>query len=188
MFYWAWWIAYAPYVGLFVTRISRGRTIRQVIAGMLFLGSLGSWVFYMILGNFALFQQLAGNVDFAGTPRIRPTVMPPSSRRSRSLPFAPFVIGVFAIVALDLLGDDLRLRLLYTGIRCATLHLNAGDDPARWHRVFWAFALGLMPVTLMFIGGLKVLQVTLLIVSLPILAVCILAAVSLVKTLRADTA
>lgn len=184
VFYWAWWIAYAPFVGLFVTRISRGRTIRQVITGMLILGSLGSWVFYMVLGNFALFQQLAGNVDFTG---ILSTVDGNAAivATLETLPLAPLVIGVFAIVALVFSATTYD-SASYTLASAATLHLKAGDDPARWHRVFWAFALGLMPVTLMFIGGLKVLQVAVLVVSLPILAVCILAAVSLVKSLRAD--
>ena len=74
----------------------------------------------------------------------------------------------------------------YTLASSATLHLEPGDDPARWHRVFWAFALGLMPVALMFIGGIKVMQATLLVVSLPILIILTVAAVSLVKALRAD--
>jgi BCCT family betaine/carnitine transporter len=184
VFYWAWWIAYAPFVGLFVTRISRGRTIRQVITGMLILGSLGSWVFYMVLGNFALFQQLAGNVDFTG---ILKTVDGNAAivATLETLPLAPLVIGVFAIVAL-IFSATTYDSASYTLASAATLHLKAGDDPARWHRLFWAFALGLMPITLMFIGGLKVLQVTLLVVSLPILAVCVLAAVSLVKSLQAD--
>ena len=65
--------------------------------------------------------------------------------------------------------------------------LTAGDDPARWHRVFWAFALGLMPVALMLLeGNLRPIQVILLIVSLPILFVGIAMTVSLVKALRAD--
>jgi BCCT family betaine/carnitine transporter len=186
VFYWAWWIAYAPYVGLFVTRISRGRTIRQVITGMLILGSLGSWVFYMVLGNFAMFQELAGNVDFTGivaaidgNAAIVATL--------ETLPLAPLVIGTFAVVAL-IFSATTYDSASYTLASSATLHLRAGDDPARWHRVFWALALGLMPVALMFIGGLKVLQVTLLIVSLPILVVCTIAAVSLVKSLRADAA
>jgi len=184
VFYWAWWIAYAPFVGLFVTRISRGRTIRQVITGMLILGSLGSWVFYMILGNFALFQQLSGAVDFTG---ILSTIDGNAAivATLETLPLAPLVIGVFAIVAL-IFSATTYDSASYTLASSATLHLSAGDDPARWHRVFWAFALGLMPVTLMFIGGLKVLQVTLLIVSLPILAVCVVAAISLVKSLQAD--
>ena len=186
VFYWAWWIAYAPYVGLFVTRISRGRTIRQVITGMLVLGSLGSWVFYMVLGNYAMFQELAGTVDFTGivvaidgNAAIVATL--------ETLPLAPLVIGTFAVVAL-IFSATTYDSASYTLASSATLHLGAGDDPARWHRVFWAFALGLMPVTLMFIGGLKVLQVTLLVVSLPILFVCTIAAVSLVKSLHADIA
>lgn len=186
VFYWAWWIAYAPYVGLFVTRISRGRTIRQVISGMLVLGSLGSWVFYMVLGNYAMFQELAGNVDFTG-------ILASTSGNAaivatlETLPLAPLVIGTFAVVAL-IFSATTYDSASYTLASSATLHLRSGDDPARWHRVFWAFALGLMPVTLMFIGGLKVLQVTLLIVSLPILVICTLAAISLVKSLRADAA
>ena len=93
----------------------------------------------------------------------------------------------FAVVAL-IFSATTYDSASYTLASSATLHLRAGDDPARWHRVFWALALGLMPVALMFIGGLKVLQVTLLIVSLPILVVCTIAAVSLVKSLRADAA
>ena len=57
---------------------------------------------------------------------------------------------------------------------------------ARWHRVFWAFALGLMPATLMFIGGIKVLRTTLLVVSLPILVVGVVMSVSIIKTLNED--
>ena len=49
VFYWAWWIAYAPFIGIFVTRISRGRTLREVVFGMLGLGSLGVWLFFFVL-------------------------------------------------------------------------------------------------------------------------------------------
>jgi BCCT family betaine/carnitine transporter len=75
----------------------------------------------------------------------------------------------------------------------ATLNIPAGDDPSRGHRVFWAFALGLLPITLMYIGNytgfdiLKVMQVVLLVVSLPILVVGIVMCVSLVKSLKEDS-
>jgi BCCT family betaine/carnitine transporter len=184
IFYWAWWIAYAPFVGLFVTRISKGRTIRQVIVGMLVLGSLGSWVFYMVIGNYALFQQLAGTVNFTG-------IMSDVSGNAaivatlETLPLAPVVIGLFAVVAI-IFSATTYDSASYTLASSATLHLQAGDDPARWHRLFWAFALGILPIALMFIGGLKVMQATLLVVSLPILLVGVLMSVSLVKSLRAD--
>ena len=144
-------------------------------------------MFYMILGNFALFQQLSGAVDFTGilssidgNAAIVATL--------ETLPLAPLVIGVFAIVAL-IFSATTYDSASYTLASSATLHLKAGDDPARWHRVFWAFALGLMPVALMLLqGNLRPIQVILLIVSLPILFVGVAMSVSLVKTLRADFA
>jgi BCCT family betaine/carnitine transporter len=184
IFYWAWWIAFAPYVGLFITRISRGRTIRQVITGMLIFGSLGSWIFYMIIGNYALSLQLSGQLDFVN---IMNTVSGNAAivATFETLPIAPLVIGVVAIVSIVFAATtyDSASYSLASG---ATLHLLAGDDPARWHRVFWAFALAVLPISLMFIGGLKTMQVILLIVSLPILVVGILMSVSLVKSLQAD--
>lgn len=185
IFYWAWWIAFAPYVGLFVTRISRGRTIRQMVTGMLIWGSLGSWLFYMIMGNYSLFLELTGKVDFTG-------IMATQSGNAaivamlETLPLAALVIGVFSIIAIIFAATTYD-SASYTLASSATLHLKAGDDPARWHRVFWAFALGVMPVALMLLNSsLRPIQVILLVVSLPILLVGIAMSVSLVKTLRAD--
>lgn len=185
IFYWAWWVAFAPYVGLFITRISRGRTIRQVITGMLIFGSLGCWVFYMVIGNYALFLQVSEQLDFvdimnsvSGNAAIVATL--------ETLPLAPLVIGVFALVSIVFAATtyDSASYSLASG---ATLHLRAGDDPARWHRVFWAFALAVLPISLLFIdGGLKTMQVILLIVSLPILVVGVLMSISLVKSLQAN--
>ena len=184
VFYWAWWIAFAPYVGLFITRISRGRTIRQVITGMLVFGSLGSWLFYMIIGNYSLSLQLDGSLDFVA-------IMNAQSGNAaivamlETLPAALLVIGVFAVVSIVFAATtyDSASYSLASG---ATLHLYAGDDPARWHRVFWAFALAALPISLMFIGGLKAMQSVLLVVSLPVLLVGVLMSVSLVKSLQAD--
>jgi len=187
VFYWAWWIAFAPYVGLFVTRISRGRTIRQVIFGMLIWGSLGSWLFYMIMGNYAMFLELSGQVDFTG---IMKSVNGSAAivAMLEQLPLATLVVGVFSAISIIFAATTYD-SASYTLASSATLHLRAGDDPARWHRVFWAFALGLMPVALMLLqGNLRPIQVILLIVSLPILLVGIVMSVALVRTLRADIA
>lgn len=185
IFYWAWWIAFAPYVGLFVTRISRGRTIRQVILGMLIWGSLGSWLFYMIMGNYALFLELSGTLDFTG---IMKTVSGNAAivAMLEQLPLAALVIGVFSLISI-IFSATTYDSASYTLASSATLHLKAGDDPARWHRLFWAFALGLMPVALMLLNSnLRPIQVILLVVSLPILIVGVVMSIALVKTLRAD--
>lgn len=183
IFYWAWWVAYAPYVGLFVTRISRGRTIRQVILGMMVFGSLGSWLFYMIIGNYSMSLELEGVV------RITSVIADDGGSAAivtmfDQLPMATIAITVFSVVSIIFAATTYD-SASYTLASGATLHLRAGDDPARWHRVFWAFALGLLPITLMFIGGLKVMQVSLLIVSAPILVVGLVMSVSLMKSLKA---
>ncbi len=185
IFYWAWWIAFAPYVGLFVTRISKGRTLRQLILGMLIWGSLGSWMFYMVMGNYALFLELSGTLDFTG-------IMKSASGNAaivamlEQLPLAALVISVFSLISIIFAATTYD-SASYTLASSATLHLRAGDDPARWHRVFWAFALGLMPVALMLMNSnLRPIQVILLVVSLPILLVGVVMTVALVKTLRQD--
>ena len=107
IFYWAWWIAFAPYVGLFVTRISKGRTLRQMITGMLIWGSLGSWLFYMIMGNYGLFLELTGKVDFTG-------IM--SSQNGNAaivamLETLPFALGVMSIALAKTLRSDHALKV-----------------------------------------------------------------------------
>ena len=117
VFYWAWWIAYAPFIGIFVTRISRGRTLREVVFGMLCLGSLGVWLFFFVLGNHSLGLQLSGEVDVIG-------VMNAESGNAaivaglNALPLAAVAIGLFCVVGSHLCGDDLRQRFLHAGGNC----------------------------------------------------------------------
>lgn len=184
VFYWAWWVAFAPYVGLFITRISRGRTIRQVIKGMLVFGSLGCWAFYMIIGNYSIFLQLHEIVDVLGVIKAV-DASAAIVATLEAMPMAPFVITVFTIMSIIFAATTYD-SASYTLASSATLHLPAGDDPARWHRVFWAFALGVMPVTLLFVGGLDTIKVMLLITSTPILVIGLFMSYSLVKTLQQD--
>ena len=184
VFYWAWWIAYAPFVGLFVTRISRGRTLRQVIFGMIGYGTLGAGLFYIVFGNFGLSLELSGAVDV--------TRIMTEQNGSKAivaildqLPAAWLVIVIYALIALVFSATTYD-SASYILASVATRRLPAGEDPDRWHRVFWALALAILPLTLMFIGGLKVVQSATLIVSLPLIAVGGLMSVSLVKQLKKD--
>ena len=63
IFYWAWWVAFGPLVGLFIARISKGRSLREIIFGMLFFGTLGTWMFYLILGGYAMNMELSGDMQ-----------------------------------------------------------------------------------------------------------------------------
>jgi len=184
IFYWAWWIAYGPFVGLFVTRISNGRTIRQVICGMLGYGSLGGALFYMMLGNFGLHLETSEILSVTtiltndGAPAAIVAILD-------QLPFDVVIISVFAMIAL-IFSATTYDSASYILASSATRELKASEDPVRGHRVFWAVALAILPLTLMFIGGLKTIQSATLIVSLPLVFVGVLMAVSLVKQLQAD--
>lgn len=184
VFYWAWWIAYAPFVGLFVTRISRGHSLRQVIFGMLGFGTLGAGLFYMILGNFGLHLELQGAVEVTQIMN-RETGSQAVVSILEQLPAAGLAAGIYALIAL-IFSATTYDSASYILASAATRYLPAGEDPARWHRVFWAMALAVLPITLMFVGGLKVVQSATLVVSLPLIFVGVLMSVSLVKQLKKD--
>jgi BCCT family betaine/carnitine transporter len=187
VFYWAWWVAYAPFVGIFVTRISYGRTIREVIFGMLVFGSLGAGVFFMVFGNYALHLEITGALEVT-------RIMKEQSEAAAitqvflTLPLGRVALAAFFILALVFLVTTYD-SASYTLASVSTRKLHAGENPARWHRVFWACALGLLPVSLMFVdGGLKVVLSTTIVVSLPLLLVGYLLARSLLTLLQEDEA
>ncbi|MGB7904949.1 MAG: BCCT family transporter [Steroidobacteraceae bacterium] len=187
IFYWAWWIAYGPFVGIFVTRISHGRTIRNVIGGMLTFGSIGAAMFFIVLGNYALNLELTGALSVTGLMKSVGEAQAITAVIS-SLPWGTLVLATFTVVALLLLVTTYD-SASYTLASVSTMRLPAGLDPERWNRVFWACALGVLPITLMFIdGGLKVILSATIVCSLPLLAVGLLMVLSLLKMLREDEA
>ena len=182
IFYWGWWIAYAPFVGIFVTRISRGRSIREMVIGMLLFGSLGCWVFYMVLGNYSMHLELSGQLDVSAIVAQQGGHMAIVEVLQR-LPLPALVIAVFSLMSLGFAPTtyDAAAQALAAS---QTLYLPEGQDPPRWLRVFWALAIGVLPLALMKLGGVEVVKTGILVASLPILLVCIVATVALVKTLR----
>jgi BCCT family betaine/carnitine transporter len=185
VFYWAWWIAYGPFVGIFVTRISEGRTIREVILGMLTFGSIGAWLFFIIFGNYALHLELN---DILPVTQImaQQSEATAITQVFTTLPLGWLALAAFFVVAVVFLATTYD-SASFTLASVSTRRLHAGENPARWLRVFWACALGVLPITLMFIeGGIKVVLSTTIVVSLPLLLVGFLMAFSLLRLLRED--
>ena len=187
VFYWAWWVAYAPFVGIFVTRISRGRTIKQVITGMLIFGSLGAWVFFMVFGNYAMHLELNNILDIT-------EMMKAGSREAAAaissvlleLPAGKLALLVFVIISVIFLATTYD-SASFSLASVSTKELKAGENPARWNRLFWALALGVVPISLLFIeGGLKVILSTTIVVSLPLLILGVFMMRSLVQMLKED--
>jgi BCCT family betaine/carnitine transporter len=101
------------------------------------------------------------------------------------LPLAQVYMVLFCLVSIIFTATtyDSASYILATN---ATLRLHPSEDPPRWHRCFWSVALAVLPITLMYVGGLKVAQTAVLIVSLPILLVGIVMSISLIKSLNED--
>jgi len=182
IFYWAWWIAFALPIGVFVTRISRGRTIRQVVLGMLTFGSMGCWVFYFILGNYSLSLELSNIMSVTDSLKENGMYVTVENVIS-SLPLSAAALTLFIVVSVISVATTYD-SASYTLASTATAEIQEGDNPARWHRVWWALILGLLPIFMMFVGGLQIIRSGVLVASLPILAVGVAMIFSLLKSLR----
>ena len=184
VFYWAWWIAYGPFVGLFVTRISKGRSLRQVVVGMLVFGSLGVWLFFLVLGNHSLSLQLGGTLDVVSVMQTKGGATAIVAGLDE-LPFAGMIIGLFCLVAVIFVATTYD-SASYTLAASATQSLAVSEDPPRWHRVFWAIAIAILPIGLMNAGGIREAQTATLVVSLPLTLTFWISGVGLMKSLHAD--
>jgi len=182
VFYWAWWLAMGPFVGMFVCKISQGRTIRQLIFGMLGWGSLGCALFFIVLGNYALFMELEGN--YSVVERVA-TNSPASAIAGlvALLPLGDFWLFFLAVIGLIFMATTYD-SASYTLAAGATKSLARDEHPAIWHQGFWALVLGLLPISLLFIGGLRELQTASLVASFPLLGIYVMLFVSTMRMLK----
>ena len=185
VFYWGWWIALGPFVGIFVCKISRGRTIRELVFGVLGFGSLGCAMYFIVLGNYSLYLQLHGLLPVVDIVIERGQAAAISAIVT-TLPMGQALLAVLMLVALIFAATTYD-SASYTLASIVTRRLPAHEHPRPWHRVFWACVLGVMPAALLYLGGLKALQTISIIVSLPLIAVFVILAVALVRSLAADS-
>lgn len=184
VFYWGWWISYAPFVGLFVAKISKGRTIRGVIVGMCLAGSAGCWLAFTLLGNTAMYYEIANLVPVADIVRSQGDTAAIMATLS-SMPLGTLVLSVFLVLVVVFLATTLDSSA-YTMAAVASRELPRGTDPARWHRVFWAVVLAGVSLTLMYAGGLEALQTLSIITAFPLIFVLGIVLVSFYRWLVAD--
>ena len=181
VFYWAWWLALGPFMGVFIAKISRGRTMRQVILGCLGYGTLGCTAFFVVLGNYAAYleiEQVVKVLDLMQSEGVPQTIVAVLN----TLPGSTLVICVFTLLCVIFAATSYD-SASYTIATTATKNLGEDEHPSRRHRIFWACLLGLLPITLVYIGGLRPLQSVVTLSSVPLLVVFVLMSWVLLKTL-----
>ncbi|WP_217474571.1 choline BCCT transporter BetT [Stutzerimonas stutzeri] len=183
VFFWAWWIAWGPFVGLFLARISRGRTIREFVVGTLLLPLAFMMAWMSIMGNSAIDMVMHGAVEL-GTQAVS---NPGSSIYLflQSMPWAGLttaVATVLAIVFFVTSGDSGSLVLS----NFTSILKDVNSDAPVWMRVLWAAIIGVLTLALLIAGGLTALQGTVVIMGLPFSIVLLFMMVGLFKALHVE--
>lgn len=180
MFYWVWWISWSPFVGTFVARISKGRTIREIAIYGLIVPSIFSFLWMSVLGGTALNLQLDGGLDLASI------VAEDSSmglfKMLETLPFYQItafisivLVGTFFITSSD--SGSLVVDMMTSGGK-----LNA----PKGQKVFWAFMEGAIAIALLVGGGLTALQSASISTGFPFAIILVFVSFSLIKSLKHD--
>ncbi len=186
VFYWAWWVAYAPFMGLFVTRISMGRKIREVIIGLLVFGTAGCTLFYVVLGGYSIDQQIKGLlpvVDLVNDEGVAPAII----SIFKTLPFSGLVLIAVAVSGIVMLATTFD-SAAYVMACASSKELDEGQEPARSNRLFWCAAIAVLPMALLFLGGLKTMQTAVVLVGLPIIVILVFMMITTVRYLKQDEA
>lgn len=180
IFYWGWWISWSPFVGVFIARISRGRTVREFVSGVLLVPTLVTFLWFSVLGGSAIARQIGdGDLVPESGEIISENVLfdflgglPMSSVLSV---IAILLVAIFFITSSD--SGSLVVDMLASG----------GDpDPPTWSRVLWALTEGAVAIALLLAGGLGALQTGSTLTAIPVGIVMIFVCVATVRAFRTE--
>lgn len=180
--YWAWWISWSPFVGMFIARISRGRTVREFIVGVLFIPTAFNLLWMTVFGNGAIWidTHVAQGALSATASNVDALLF----RFFEYLPLAKAVswIAVLLIALFFVTSAD-------SGAYVVDAIASRGHPQSPvWQRLFWAAVLGMTAVVLLLAGGLKALQAMTLVTALPVAAIMVLLCIGLWRGMKADLA
>lgn len=180
LFYWGWWIAWSPFVGMFIARISRGRTIREFIIGVLLAPVAFTFLWMTVFGDTAI------SLDFSGIEPIAETV-------ANNMPVALFeTLGALPLATItSAVATLLVITFFVTSADSGALVIDmitsgAAENPPVWQRIFWAVCAGVVAAVLLLAGGLEALQTAAIASALPFSMVMVFICYGLVLALRGE--
>ncbi len=180
-YYWGWWMSWAPFVGVFIARISKGRTVRQFITGVLLVPTAITFLWFSVLGGSAIYLEVFGSgglVEEDGSVSTNTALF----QLLDTLPMATVlsVIAMFLIVIFFVTSSD-------SGSFVVAMLADGGNlNPPVWNRAFWAVMEGVVAAVLLVAGGLGALQTTAILVAVPFSVVMVLMAIATGKALLAE--
>jgi glycine betaine transporter len=182
IFYWAWWISWSPFVGLFIARVSRGRTIREFIVGTVLAPTLAAFLWFSIFGGSALYMQI-----WQGLPldiAVKDDLATALFALFEALPFGLVMSLVATLLVLVFFVTSGDSAVLVLGI----MSTNGNTNPPNRVKLVWGFLIAGIAISLLLAGGLQAVQSATIVFALPFTLVIVLMVISLWRGLRHDWA
>jgi BCCT family betaine/carnitine transporter len=186
-FYWLWWISYAPGVALFVTRVSKGRTIKEVILAMVLGGAVGMLVLFGIMESYSVHQFINGAIDVPGilgsqggeVAIVQLLGLLPGG--TLMMWFLLFIMVIFLAAHMDAVGYAVS-------VTCSK-GLKQGRDPSPQTRLFWCVMLALLPLAMIFSKApLDTMKMATIVTAIPFIVIILIQTFGLIRWLREDYA
>ncbi|HEX3138635.1 MAG TPA: BCCT family transporter, partial [Rhizobacter sp.] len=180
VFYWAWWISWSPFVGMFIARVSRGRTIREFVLGTVLAPAIAGALWFSIFGGCALWLEIFGQAPLAEAAKT--DVATVLFVMFDHLPMAGLLSGVATLLVLVFFvtsGDSATLVL-------AIMSEDGEPNPRTRVKAIWGALIAGIAISLLLSGGVKAIQTATIVFALPFALVIVLMAVALVRGVRED--
>jgi len=181
LFYWGWWISWSPFVGMFIARISRGRTIREFILGVLLVPVLFTFLWMTVFGNTAIAFDLAGTAPIVQT--VTDNLPVALFEVLEQLPFSVIASGLATLLVITFFVTSADSGALVIDM----ITSGAAPNPPVWQRIFWAICAGVVAAVLLLAGGLQALQTAALASALPFAVVMLFICYGLLRALQTET-
>ncbi|HCQ9593857.1 TPA: BCCT family transporter, partial [Acinetobacter baumannii] len=184
VFYWAWWIAWAPFVGMFIARISKGRTIREVVLGVCLipLGFTLAWI--SIFGNTAIHLILNQKQKVLGDMVLSDPALS-LFKLLEYLPFNPYIAGIVVVICFVLFLTPVGSGTLMIANLSSKGGTSDSDSPI-WLRIFWSVVITIVSIGLLLAGSFNSMQSAVVLCGLPFSVIILLYMFGLAKALKQD--
>ena len=182
LYYYSWWFAWSPFVGLFIARISYGRSIQEFLIGAVLVPSSIVFLWMGVMGNAALYQEF-----------IEPTSLSTAINNDitvslfvflENFPFSQILMGLAIVIILTFFVTSSDSGALVTSMLTASKKENTSDEPPMILRIIWAISLGVIAIVLLAGGGIGALQTSVIVTGVPFAVLVSFAAKSLLKSLN----
>jgi choline/glycine/proline betaine transport protein len=182
LFYYTWWFAWSPFVGLFIARVSYGRTIKEFILGVVLVPSLMVFIWMGTFGNAAIYQELFTDINLSEA--INQDISIALFSFLEQFPFSKILMGLSIVIILTFFVTSSDSGALVSAMLSSSSDTDFDEDPPMLARIVWAISLGILAVALLAGGGLSALQTSVLVTGAPFAIIIAIAAKNLLARLE----